>query len=409
MVPFERERTLSKARELMEAYLEERGWVADLETQGTDLVTTLCWIRRASGEIIASGYGKGHPEIARVGALYEAVEHYYGRWENADVDVTCVPAREILQDPRFAGLPCLSEFRDQGDRRVACAPYRDFRSGAAVNVPLFLVFPQYAGGGCVEGDEFDYSAASRFSSNSGTAIGATFEEAAIHALNELIERDAWSLFLLSHFFDTHPRRQIGRLVAADTVPEDLGSLLALASKRAKREILLIDITSDVGIATFAATVDRLLPDEHVHPYGFGTSTYPFYAAYRAITELLQTIDLKERSEQIRAADKIILQATERYRKLRDCVHFKVDRDRLKRRAWDYPSPPRRSLATLLSETLAQLEAHGIDLCFHVHREVPDLFCVVSYTSFALERFFLVTSGVQMAPGPRGMRLFDDPS
>jgi ribosomal protein S12 methylthiotransferase accessory factor len=409
MVPFERERTLAQARELMEAHVAERGWVVDLETLGTDLVTTLCTIRRADGEFISSGAGKGHPEIARIGALYEAVEHYYGRWENADLDVTCVLARSILQDPRFESLPCVSELRDQSDRRVACAPYRDVRTGATALVPLFLIFPQYVAGDRVEGDEFDCSTASRFSTNSGTAIGATFEEAAIHALNEIVERDAWSLFLLSHFFDTHPRRRIGGLVAVDTLPEDLRSLLARASERAKREILLIDVTSDLGIPTFGATVDRLLPDERVHPHGFGTSTYPFYAAYRAITELLQTIDVKEESEQIRAADTMHLRAVERYQKLRDCVYFKVDRERLGRREWDYPPPRRQSLATVLSETLARLGAHGIDLCFHVHHEVPGQFCVVSYVSIALERFFLVTSGVQMAPGPRGMRLFADPS
>ncbi len=405
VIPFERERTLAEARARMEAHLAGRGWTVDLQTVGADLVTTVCTIRQTDGEIVASGNGKGTPEMAEVGAIYEAVEHYYGKWENADLCVTCVRAHEILLEPRFAVLPCVSELHAQADRRLACTSYQDVSSGATIRVPLFLVFPHYVGGKRFEGDDFNYTAVNRFGSSSGTAIGATFAEATVHALHELVERDAWSLFLLSQFFETHPGRRIGSLVAPNTLPEHLRRLLTVAEVRAKREIFLVDVTSDLGIPTFCATVDRLLPHEHVHPLGFGTSSYPLYAAYRAISELLQIADLKEHLEHARSLDWMNLQAAAPYSRLRDCVYFKVDPDRLDRRPWDYAPPPRGSLGDLLSRTVALLEENAIDLCFHVHREVPGLFCVVSYISMALERFFLVSSGLPMAPGPRGMRLF----
>ena len=406
MLPFERERTLANAYSLMHKHLEDRSWLTEFETFGTGIVTTRCAIRRADGEFVAGGYGKGHPETSKVGALYEAVEHHHGAMENAKVEVVCVPAREIHGSPRFASLPCLSEFSDQKGRKVACALYRDFRDGAAVAIPLFLVFPQYVATVRIAGDDFDYSTVERFGSNSGTAIGATFAEAAIHALNEIVERDAWSLFLLSHFFDARAdaHETNGRVVDVGTLPEDLRALVGLASWRAKREVLLVDVTSDLGIPTFAATVDRVFPEEHVYPYGFGTSAYPRYAAYRAITELVQTIDLKEQSEAMRRADEISLGVLSEYGKLRECVFFEIDPNRLKGCTWDFEETEPRDLATLVSETVAQLDSRGIDLCFNVHHEVPGVFCVVSCTSVALERFFLVTSGHAMAPGARGMRL-----
>jgi ribosomal protein S12 methylthiotransferase accessory factor len=403
VVTFERERALSEARESILAYIRKRGWCVDLDTYGTDLVTTRCAIRDADGCMIAGGYGKGHADVSEVGALYEAIEHHHASLENVDVETDCVPVSEIDQDPRFAALPCRSEFRTQKDRRVGCAAYRDFRTGARVRVPLFLAFPNYVASGRLKGDDFDYARTERFGSNSGTAIGATFEEAAIHGLNEIVERDSWSLFLLSHFFETG---QIGRLIAPQSLPEHLSSLVALAGERAKRSILLIDVTSDLGIPTFAATVDDILPNEHVHPYGFGTSTYPEYAAYRAITELVQSIDLKEQFENIRRADKISLHVLRDYAKLKACAYFKVKRERLYSAAWQYAQVRQRSLTALLSQTLSQLAAHEIDLSFNIHREVPGVFCVVSCMSIALERFFLVTSGQLMSPGLRGMRLFE---
>src|SRR5262249_94287 len=157
--------------------------------------------------------------------------------------------------------------------RIGCALYQDFHSGAAVRVPLFLISPHYVIGTRLEGDDFDYSVVLRYSSNSGSAIGATFEEAAIHALNEIVERDAWSLFLLAHFMGAQQR--IGRLIDPHSLPEELQKLLATAQERASgRNVLLIDITSDIGIPTFVATVDAVRAPEPLHPQGFGTSTYP---------------------------------------------------------------------------------------------------------------------------------------
>src|SRR5581483_5152600 len=267
MLAFERARTLQDARESMESYIARCGWHAEFERIGSGIVTTSCIIRDASGGIVNSGYGKGHADVSAVGALYEAVEHHYGRLEHSDLRTECVPAGELHSDLRFCALPFLSEFRRQSERRLGCAIYEDFHSGAPVRVPLFLTSPHYVLFERLDGDDFEYASVLRYGSNSGTAIGGSFEEAAIHALNEIVERDAWSLFLLSHFMGA-PRR-IGRLVETDSLPDELRELVSLARERASgRNIFLIDITSDVGIPTFAATVDRILPHEPVYPQGF---------------------------------------------------------------------------------------------------------------------------------------------
>ncbi|HTD28963.1 MAG TPA: YcaO-like family protein [Xanthomonadaceae bacterium] len=404
MLPFERTRTLSEAQEVMQSHIEKCGWTLEFQRIGTGIVTTHCTIRDSRGEIVNSGFGKGDGDISTVGALYEAVEHHHGLLKNIDVRVECVYAGGLYTDPRFATLPFLSEFHRQADRLLGCAVYQDFQSGAAVRVPMFLIFPGYLIFDRPDGDDFDYSVVMRYSTNSGTAIGATFEEAAIHALNEIVERDAWSLFLLSHFMAA--RQKIGRVIDNGSLPGALQELLVVASERASgRHVSLIDITSDIGIPTFVATVDRVLPGEPVYPHGFGTSTYAFYAAYRAVTELIQDIDFKCRYEETTRADRLGLEIVSNHPKFRDCVYFKVDECRLDHGAWQYADLSDRDLKSVLADTLFRLESSGIDVCFNVNRAVADTFCVVSCVSMALERFFLVTGGHLMGPGMRGKRLF----
>jgi ribosomal protein S12 methylthiotransferase accessory factor len=404
MLPFERTRTLSEAYEIMQAHVESCGWTLEFGRIGTGIVTTSCTIRDLSGAVVNSGYGKGIGDVSTVGAMYEAMEHHYGVMKNIEVRLECVRAGDLYADPRFSTLPFLSEFHRQAERRLGCAVYQDFHSGAEVRVPLFLTFPHYVMLDRQDGDDFDYSVAMRYSSNSGTAIGASFEEAAIHALNEIVERDAWSLFLLSHFMGA--QQKIGRVVEAGSMPEALRELLAVASERASgRQVVLVDITSDIGIPTFVATVDRILPGESIYPQGFGTSTYPFYAAYRAVTEMIQDIDFKATSEETAGRDRLSLEIASSHRKFRDCVYFKVDASRLDHGTWQYADAPYGDLARVLADTLFRLESRGIDVCFNVNHSVADAFCVVSCVSMAMERFFLVNSGYLMGPGTRGKRLF----
>ncbi|KZS76169.1 hypothetical protein A4G29_05425 [Mycobacterium kansasii] len=67
-------------------------------------------------------------------------------------------------------------------------------------VPLFLAYASWVDEQTAPlrtelGDTVDCRSLARYSSNSGSAIGGSMEETAIHAINEAIERDATTLFL----------------------------------------------------------------------------------------------------------------------------------------------------------------------------------------------------------------------
>lgn len=124
----------------------------------------------------------------------------------------------------------------------------------------------------------DYNTLMKTNTN-GLASGNTPEEAVYHAVCELIERDAWSIVEASH--------------NAGPVIQDIDDPTALQLldrfEKADVEIILRDITSDVGIPTVAAVADdRKLKDPTLLTIGMGTHSCPEVALFRALTEVAQS-------------------------------------------------------------------------------------------------------------------------
>ncbi|MDV0446534.1 hypothetical protein MsAg5_03790 [Methanosarcinaceae archaeon Ag5] len=123
-----------------------------------------------------------------------------------------------------------------------------------------------------------YNSLFRTSTN-GIASGNTLEEAVYHAMCEVIERDAWSL--------CEANKTGGRIIV-DIDDEDIGRLLS-RFEEAGVQVVLRDITSDVGVPTIAAIADDIeLKDPSLLCLGMGTHSSPKIAAFRALTEVAQS-------------------------------------------------------------------------------------------------------------------------
>lgn len=402
MIPLERERTLVDAERIARAFVDRQGWRIRSQAHGERLQSTVCTLHDGDDEVIASGFGKGDGEAARVGALYEAIEHLYTNEPPAGEPIAFVRSLELHRHPRYAGLPFLSAFEQHPQQRLACRSYRGFDDGDdQVPVPLFLTYPNYLDKLPAE-DDFDYSSVIRYGSNSGIAIGASLEEAAVHAIGELVERDSWSLFLIAHYLGEPA--SFGLAVDPHSLPAQVAAIHQAASRQLGRGIVLIDVTSDLGVPAFIATTERMLPGEVVYPSGFGASLYAAHAAIRALTELVQCVGIRDQLPSMHEYSRLALDALSEYPKLRDCAYFRVAADRLDTVEWSYPAREAQPPAQLLREMLARLRDHGIRIYHAINHRQGDEFCVVSCVSFELERFLLVASGIAMAPGKRGMDL-----
>ncbi len=113
----------------------------------------------------------------------------------------------------------------------------------------------------------------------GLASGNELEEAIFHGLSEVIERDAWSLV------------EASRNTGPNIISPDNGMVGDLMDRFSDAEVSvqIRDMTSDIGIPTFAAVSDDLLlKDPALLTIGMGTHTNAYVAMLRAITEVAQS-------------------------------------------------------------------------------------------------------------------------
>jgi ribosomal protein S12 methylthiotransferase accessory factor len=118
--------------------------------------------------------------------------------------------------------------------------------------------------------------------SNGCAAGSVLEEAVLQGILELIERDAVALWWYNRL-----RR---RAVDLESVDDPYVSGLIRQYSELRRELWVLDITSDLGVHTFAAISRRVDKPEEDIIYGFGAHLHPGIALIRALTELNQSLE-----------------------------------------------------------------------------------------------------------------------
>ncbi len=235
-----------------------------------------CVRPRASEGAISVYSGKGVTEVhAEVSAIMEAVERYSAEVKSEDQQRMINSSfREISSrcnalNPSDLALPFTTFYRQ--DTPLRWITGYDLIQGKEILVPVSAVFHPY-----LPSDDLHL-----FRTNTnGLASGNTMEEAVLHGLMEVIERDAWSVVEL-----TKGEKEMIHV-------SDECSLANESAKRFERneiKIILRDITSDLGMPVIAAISDDLrLREPALLTIGFGAHLDPEIAAIRALTEVAQS-------------------------------------------------------------------------------------------------------------------------
>lgn len=234
-------------------------------------------VRPNSRSVVVS-QGKGLSlESAKVSALMESIETWHA-------ERTQLPSRydnyvELSRERKFVDvskLPKLSSRMFSPTQKSLWVKADDLVCREPVWLPYELVHtdythpivPQYGCFAC---------------STSGLASGNELREATVHAICELIERDATSVW-------HHLPRQTRDLtrVKTETIDDDacLEAIARIAN--AGLDFAIWETTSDIGVASFRCMIVE--PEGHDSHIGIGDgcSTDPGIALLRALTEAAQT-------------------------------------------------------------------------------------------------------------------------
>jgi thioglycine synthase len=251
--------------------------ITGLDVLGLPTVAAICpminWPPRDGCISVMSGKGITR-EHARASALMEAAERWSARNRGDHTirgSVRQLQQRFNVAHPACFVVPRTYEITD--DTEIEWVAARSLVHHDVVLVPAFLVYVPY--------EPTDADLPAMGSSSNGLASGNTLAEATVHALYELIERDAEAIAL-----HTSEVRRLDLAGVADD-PE-LGPLVERFTANGIR-LLVKEISQDIPVPTFfALTVDLSLRRVEYVNGGKGTHLDPRVALSRAITEVAQS-------------------------------------------------------------------------------------------------------------------------
>lgn len=288
-IPFERSLDLHTARSSIESTLSQLGLTIELEESGQIFKTFKCMLKDASGNVLDYGFGKGPPRSAEVGAIFEAVEHWFGQCKNANAHV--LEYRNSFEYSLSASIPnalLLDLIRSSPPETMALRKYKSLSNDNYEFLPVGLSSPKYIderyeGENEARRDKFDYARIESYSSNSGIAIGSNELDAITHGLLEVVERDSLSDFLVNAFLFRKPESI--RVVEFASLPGDIRLLIKEAEEETGCEVIILELKNKFHIPCYCAALKG--SDFEIEIVGYGCSLSREHAARRSVYELVQ--------------------------------------------------------------------------------------------------------------------------
>ena len=220
------------------------------------------------------GISKDH---AKASAMMEGFERYSAEKQDSD-DTVIANLDEIAKkgnyiDPKSLNLGQNLEKQDLSEFKLEWNLACDIISGEEYYVPSNAVYHPYVHEDSIDG---------LFKSNTnGLASGNVLDEAILHGMFEVIERDAWSIFELTH--------KNYAQIDLDTIESDVVNDTIDKFESEGIKIKLMDFTADINVPTIAASADDTVSkDAGLLTLGMGTHLDPEVAVLRALTEVAQS-------------------------------------------------------------------------------------------------------------------------
>lgn len=393
-----------KAFAIAKATVEQLNLRAECKVYGANIKTTHCKLYDKANNAIFYGCGKGLGIQSIVSAYYEALEHH-------SIYAFCQEISQhrahyfSLNDPMiYKELEQLDIIPKKMFKLAVEIPFillSEVTTDKKLPYPIYLIDPRYAKKPSVH-DKFDYQEIAWKASDSGTASGTSELEASIHALNEIIERDACSLFLIKTFIQKNNIRVINKL----TLPAYLKNIVTEIETHYSEELIIVDMTSDIGVPSFFVSMTNQA--HTIQPKGCGTSLNRDYALERALLESLQPLHIY--NEQLRQNQKQILQNFAAFPLLAECAKADILARAKECEKVDFNSLPSYDAAATLEQQrnslIERIKSQGFEIYTKQIAKAETGFNCMKYIVPGFEQFYLVQAGKYILPNKRGMTVLE---
>ena len=263
---------------MVEPHLPSMGITRVADVTGLDTVgIPVVMVCRPNSRSVSVSQGKGSELIAaRVSGLMESIEGFHA--ENISLPVRLLSFQDLSRqaeaiDPEL--LPRVDNSPYHPHLPMTWIESYDLISGRDIWLPFEMVhtnftYPRPTGSGCFP------------ASSNGLASGNSVDEATVHAICEVVERDAISLW---HQFDS------ARIDATSIDPSSIHDPLCIGTLEkldlAQLDTFIWDITSDTGVPTYISVIlQRGSGSQHIG-LGSGTHLSRSVALLRALHEAVQ--------------------------------------------------------------------------------------------------------------------------
>lgn len=410
-IPPERETPLGTALAAVGNWLAAERLTPQIWRYGPEKAPTYeVQLKNVDGNLCSRSSGKGLGYRSMASALFESAEHYHLDWRR-DAGATDVEFRsggEIARQPTAQPSALLQRLGDiLRDAPILTREYRPVaealgdpvREASPHHQPVFLRDGGYQNWPH-PADNGSFRPLWHYTSSAGYAAGTTLLEALVHALNELIERDAWSCQLARLYFGTASDDRGLRVIDVDSLPADLSELAELVETSSGAPVLVLSITCDTGVPAYV--VCDAVRHEDVRLIGSGASPVPAYAVQRALLEYLQVRTMLQHGpvDQDREARQIVT-ALARYPRHLAAARFDVHRLPQRRQPFRAAqgAPTAGTPEQLLCHLVEQLRRVGIEVYYRVLSR-PGAIAVVDVVAPGLELLDKARAGYPVLPTGR---------
>jgi ribosomal protein S12 methylthiotransferase accessory factor len=384
-------------------FLSNQNIEAHFTTLGNNITTIICKLMK-SGNVVATGIGKGISEQCKASALFEAIEHYF--W-GLSTPMTEPTKLDLGGEDNFLKDACPDFNYICGSNHVEFSRIKFYQidnNDNSILYPFFLTNPFWKPTSEIESKSINSYSLMRYSSNSGTAAGLTKDEAILHALLESIERDAIGIELLRTIVRKKPIPV--RRLAEESLPININQLISRLSTDNSQLYGIWDISAyDIKVPVILVCVLDLMTKRKY--FGSGSSLIVDYAIERALLEAVQSMHMWRTKKDLPPQNEITHNTPLFLRCMLDRGYFGYRGGETNIDISEVFSP-KTTLDLTVTDQIEIIMERLTESGFNVYQRsiLEDKINVSQVVIPGLELFHLVTSRIPVLPGHRGRKVIE---